>query len=368
MNNKVCHITTLHSDNDNRIFHKECISLKNNGFQVYLICANSISRNKRGINIIGIPGYKNRLRHFLETSFFRVIIMSLKLNATVYHFHDPELIFSGIVLKILGKKVVYDIHEDNPSSILSKPYLRSKFFKKTLSFSINFLEKVSALIFSKIVTARPDISKKFASYKPVTIRNLPIIKKNISIKPLKFKKNKKVVIFAGNLSKIRGIRELILSFYKIKGIELWLLGPWESESFKKECQNLNGWANTRYLGIVEPDEIYSYLNAADIGIITFLPYPNHIRTLATKPFEYMLSGLPIIMSNFEYWQKFFGDLSIYVDPKKPKEIRESIIKLILNPKKMKMMGFESRKKVLEEYNWNLESKKLIKLYKNLTKY
>jgi len=28
----------------------------------------------------------------------------LKLNATVYHFHDPELILSGIVLKILRKK------------------------------------------------------------------------------------------------------------------------------------------------------------------------------------------------------------------------------------------------------------------------
>ena len=72
MTERVCHITTLHSVNDNRIFYKECISLKNNGYNVYLICAGTKSKVTQGINIIGLPRYKNRVIHFFRVSFFLV--------------------------------------------------------------------------------------------------------------------------------------------------------------------------------------------------------------------------------------------------------------------------------------------------------
>jgi glycosyltransferase involved in cell wall biosynthesis len=104
------------------------------------------------------------------------------------------------------------------------------------------------------------------------------------------------------------------------------------------------------------------LKNADIGIITFHPYPNHLKTLATKPFEYMLAGLPLIMSDFDYWKAFFKDLSLYVDPINPDKISKIINELLLDPKKMENMGKESKEKVFNEYNWNLEQKKLIRLY------
>ena len=52
------------------------------------------------------------------------------------------------------------------------------------------------------------------------------------------KKRKKNVIYVGGLSEIRGIKILIESFEKIKEAELWLLGPWENQKFRFECQKL----------------------------------------------------------------------------------------------------------------------------------
>lgn len=362
MKTKVCHITTVHKENDNRIFYKECTSLRKDGFHVTLLCAGSISSVKEGIEVIGLPKNKNRIFHFFNTSIYHVIKTSIKVKAQIYHFHDPELIFSGLFLHLCGKKVIYDIHENNEFSILSKPYIKSKLFKYILSKAFNFFEKVTTPFFYKIVTARPDISEKFNYLNPITLRNFPIIDSQASYPKVKIEKDKQVVIFVGGLAAVRGIEELINAFESLEGVELWLLGPWMSVSFRKECENLKGWKNTRYLGIVEPYEIFAYLELADIGIVTFLPFPNHTRTLATKPFEYMMAGLPMIMSDFKYWKDFFKDLSHYVDPTNSSAIAQVINQLLSNPDEMKRMGDKSRVQVQNEFNWQKESQKLIGIY------
>ena len=365
MYNKVCHITTIHPANDNRIFYKECISLKTNGFEVYLICSGTPNTKIDDITILGLKNYRNRIKHFFLISIIAVVKRALKLKAKVYHFHDPELIIAGLILRLSGKKVIYDIHENYPSSILSKPYIKSRFLRKGISVSFDILEKISAPLFNEIVTARPDISERFRSLNPVTLRNFPIINEVNNINNLSIEKTKDVVIYVGGITQIRGISQLIEAFENLDDTELWLLGPWASENFEKECRQLKGWKNTRYMGVVQPYEIYAYLNYADIGIVTFLPFPNHIRTIATKPFEYMMAGLPMIMSDFPYWKEFFKGLSEFVNPEDSDEIASAIKNLLNDKERMKLMSELANKKIREEYNWQAESKKLIDLYNKI---
>lgn len=365
MKNKVvCHITTVHPVNDNRIFYKQCQTLKKLNFSVYFICAGTESKENEGITIVGLPKYSSRWEHFFRVSIWAVMKASLNVNASIYHIHDPELIFTGIILRIFGKKVIYDIHEDNSSSMLTKPYFKYKRVAQIMSKSIGIFEKFIAPFFSKIITARPDISEKFKNCNPTTINNFPIIQKIKEQRIVKRKENS-VIIFVGGLSKIRGIHQLIESFQYIDDAELWLLGPWKSKDFQEECSKLNGWNRTKYLGVVNPDEIFDFIRQADIGIITFLPVPNHIKTLATKPFEYMVSGIPVIMSNFNYWKSYFGKVAVYVDPLEPKNIASSINQLLKNPDKMKLLGVEGRKLVQNKLNWGAESIKLHEVYKTL---
>lgn len=103
---KVCHITTVHKAFDNRIFFKECITLREAGYDVTLLCARAESMVRDGISIVGFPGHTNRIRRIIDTSLFRALYEAKKIKAAVYHLHDPELILMGLLLKLSGKKVI----------------------------------------------------------------------------------------------------------------------------------------------------------------------------------------------------------------------------------------------------------------------
>ncbi len=363
---KIAHITSVHPQNDNRIFYKECVSLANTGYDVSLIVAGGESKTVNGIKIIGFKKAQGgRLKRMLKTSFLDMLKVCKEVDADIYHFHDPELIIVGLYLKFIGKKVIYDIHENNPASILSKPYIKSNFFKKVISFIFDKIELFSAKYFDALVTARPDISARFKHKNLITLRNFPILPNFSKMKEIEIQKSKPSVIFVGGMTQIRGINELLDAFEKLDDYELWLLGPITEKQLKNRIES--GCKNVKYFGIVEAYEVFNYINSADIGIITFLPVPNHLYTLATKPFEYMACGKPMIMSNFDYWKEVFDKSALYVDPKNPKDIAKTIDYLMKNKKLVKKIGELNKKLAINEYNWQKESQKLIDLYKRLKK-
>jgi glycosyltransferase involved in cell wall biosynthesis len=107
------------------------------------------------------------------------------------------------------------------------------------------------------------------------------------------------------------------------------------------------------------------MKLSNIGIINFLPVENHLKAGPNKPFEYMTCSLPIVMSNFSYWQKIFRDCVLFVDPYDYKDIAEKVLYLLDNPDEAKEIGKKGRKLIEEKYSWEAESKKLLKMYDNL---
>ena len=359
---KVCHLTSVHRYTDNRVFFKECTTLAESGYDVTLVAPNVENHDRNGVHLVGVKGHTNRFKRIFITAFRYVYREAKRQKADVYHFHDTELIPVGLMLRLKGKRVIYDVHENNAGAILSRSYVKSSFFKKILSFSIKVLEKGSARFFSTIVTARPDITEIFKKHKPFTVRNFPVLPDYDSIPDVDVDKTKTSVIYVGGMTEIRGLITLIQAFEKIDNAELWLLGFFGNDGFRAGCESEAGWKNTKFLGSVEADQIFGYIKKADIGVVTFLPVPNHITTLANKPFEYMACGLPIVMSNFEYWQNFFKDSALYADPADADDVREKLQTLIDNPELRNKMGEKNLHLTQTEYNWELESKVLLEAY------
>ncbi|MBN4051292.1 glycosyltransferase, partial [bacterium AH-315-M05] len=130
-----------------------------------------------------------------------------------------------------------------------------------------------------------------------------------------------------------------------------------------------GWENVNDLGVLDREKVIETMKRAIVGIVVFLPLPNHVHAQPNKLFEYMSSGLPVIASNFPLWKEIVekNNCGICVDPLNPQEIAKAISFLMDNHQTAKKMGENGIKRVKEEYNWDIEGKKLIDVYEKLLK-
>ena len=129
---RVSHITSGHSRDDQRVFHKQCLSLSKI-YQVRLFVADGHGNETIGnIQILDVGKPYNRFFKFFVTP-FQLYIATLKFKADIYHLHDPETLLVSLLLKSRKNKVIFDSHEDYQVQILNRPYL-NKYFLKIISY------------------------------------------------------------------------------------------------------------------------------------------------------------------------------------------------------------------------------------------
>ncbi|MBD3829822.1 MAG: glycosyltransferase family 1 protein, partial [Arcobacter sp.] len=138
---KITHLTSAHPRFDTRIFIKMCSSLaKIENYEVNLIVAdNKGDEIKNGINIFDVGKSSGRINRIFKTT-QKVYQKAIELDSDIYHLHDPELIPIGLKLKKMGKKVIFDAHEDVALQILSKSYMNI-ILRRVLSKSFLVFEK-----------------------------------------------------------------------------------------------------------------------------------------------------------------------------------------------------------------------------------
>jgi len=364
---RVCHLTSVHSYSDTRIFLKECRWLAKAGFEVHLIAPGAPNEIIEGVHVHGIEKNSgNRVNRIIKTT-KKLFHKALSIEADIYHFHDPELIPIGLKLKKLGKKVVYDAHEDVPRQILNKHWLPFK-SQKVVSRIFEWYECKSSTRFDLIVTATPFIRNRFLEIKipAININNYPILDELKNEGSSWLEKEKKVC-YAGGINGGRGIMEIINAIEISNSVGLLLAGKFTSNHEREVVKNLPGWRKVEELGYLDRNGVKDVYRRSVAGLVTLHPLINYVDSLPIKMFEYMAAEIPVIASNFPLWKQIIeeNECGICVNPLDPRAIANAISFLDDNPKKAAEMGRNGRKAVEKMYNWEMESIKLIEAYQNL---
>jgi len=368
---KVCILTSVHIPFDGRIFHKEAKSLAEAGYEVVLIARHDKAEIVDGVRIVPLPEPKNRLQRMTKI-LWRVLRLAIRERADVYHFHDPELMTVGLLLKLYRKKVIWDVHEHYPNSIKDKFWI-SKGLRQCVSKSFDLFERAVVRFFDYVIYTTPFVGARYQELKVLSgpIENYPIIE----LSDIFARDPQKRIIYLGGMSRIRGLREVIEAFGLVvrqhPDWELFLVGSSRPASFENELKALTKErgieASVKFVPWVPYEEKERLSAQAAIGIITYLPYANNTSCLPNKLFDYMLVGLPVIASDFPLYREVIEPCrcGLIVAPDKPEQIAEAMIYLIEHSQEARQMGENGRRAVRERYNWEQEGAKLLRIYETV---
>ena len=359
--------TTVHRGTDDRIFHKEAKTLAKAGHEVVLFGTAPQDSFADGVRIRAVAKASSRLTRLAAS--FRILRRILDERGDIYHFHDPELIPAGLILRLLGKKVIYDVHEDYPKDILGKPYL-PRWLRPLLSAAVRPVESWAAGRMSAVVTATDAIQKRFPG--SAVLHNYPILDYLCRSHGggAAAKSEKPFVLYCGTISPILGALEMVKGAECASQrypVQLRLLGFFEDEAIRSEILRSIASGTVDYRGIVPMQEVYSNFVGAVAGLVLYHPYPNHIEAMPNKIFECMACGVPLIASDFPLWRKIIYDqgCGLVVNPLDVQEIANAIIYLVQNRAEAEKMGRKGIELAQTKYNWEKESCRLLRVYRRL---
>lgn len=366
-NNKVCHLTSVHPPFDIRIFYKECVSLVKYGYSVTLIAPILNGTIKDNVAILPIKLPKSRLIRIPVVA-FKMWVKALNVKADLYHFHDPELLLCGVLLKLSGKKVIFDVHENVRLSFKSKHWL-PKFFVPVIELVYFLMERFCLLFFDALVFAEESYSKYYPAKINETVLNYPLPVKRFSSK--KFSEDLKI-IYVGGIHENRGIWQMLdlIEKLKQKGFKLHfdLVGQMWPANLRS---NINDFLKDKKLekevklhGRVDFKEVSDLIEKAHIGVSLIKPISNYKESLPTKIFEYMQHGLPVIANDFPLHKKYVElyNTGICIDINNIDMEVDKVVSLIKNKERMKEMGENGVNLTMDKWNWESQAEKLVHLY------
>lgn len=371
-NPKIVHLTTVHPRNDTRIYIKQVATL----FAAMPSCVglvvadglgNSLLANKPAIYDLGSLPVSRFKRALLGN--FRAFRFLRQLRPKLVHFHDPELIPLGLLLRLLGFAVIYDVHEDVPRQTMSK-YWIPVLLRWPVAVITAGMEWLAGLFFNGVVPATPTIAARFPKDKTTLVQNFPIQSELVLTDPTPYLTRPFSFAYVGGVADIRGGIEMVKALECLQDIPeacLEMAGGISPLDFSTQLRHLDGWHRVRYRGVVGRQEVAKILGSARAGLVLFHPMPNHIDAQPNKMFEYMSAGLPIIASDFPLWREIVTGCGcgLLVDPMSPHAIAEALRWVINHPRESEEMGKKGQEAVKSIYNWEREADRLLGLYRRL---
>ena len=361
---KICHITTVHQRYDIRIFYKECLSLAKE-HKVSLIVADGLeSEISSDINIIDIGlRQKMRIKRFLiDTK--KALRKARELDCDVYHFHDPELVFVGLLLRKLGKKVICDIHEILSAQILLMDWIPG-YMRRLLSVIYKVFERKMFAAFDFLLV--PQIEMK-SNYLKIN-RNTETIFNYVNYEGLiaRRENDKTALIYVGGLSVDRGIYNM-LDLLNILDLNysLTLAGGFNSFGLYREVRKHAAWSRVNYLGYIGHNKINSLYLEHTIGLVLFNNVGQYDKAFSLKLFEYMKYGLTVMVPNFGDWINFNIEhcIGYNVDPKNYIDMRNVLNNI--SKEDLRKIGNNNMQLIEKEFNWDSEEKKLLRIYREMS--
>ena len=226
----------------------------------------------------------------------------LRGNYDVGSLHDPEMLPAAIVATFLGRRVVFDVHENVPDQIRTKGWL-PMLFRKPVALLVAGLLRIAERRMA-ITLAEEGYRSLFEHEHPVFPNYL------VGQPPPPRPADPEVgVVYLGDVTEARGLALAVEATAAAGANRMTVMGRC-SPDFRTELERTARRHNLDLIfhGYVTQDDALTIAAAGVLGLSPLLDLPNYRKSLPTKVLEYLAVGIPTVASDLPGTRAVVGDL------------------------------------------------------------
>jgi glycosyltransferase involved in cell wall biosynthesis len=362
-------------DSDGRV-RRYAETLVKQGYQVDAV---ALRREKNGISNSVLNGVrvfrvqsriKNERSKFdylakLMLFFFRSLFLLAREQFDepydLIHVHSvPDFeVFAALYPKLMGSKVILDIHDIVPEFYTSK----FKTSQKSLTFKcLVAMERLSAAFSNHVIASNHIWQKRLegrsvTKSKVTTILNFPDTE-TFRCKGKERNDGKFILLYPGTLSYHQGLDIAIRAFSTIKDdvpeAEFHIYGSGDQSEFLKALVGQLGLENkVLFKGSLVVEEMVRVIENADLGIVPKRSNGFGNEAFSTKILEFMAMGVPVIVPDTEVDTYYFDDgVAKFFRANDEKSLADAMLLLIKNAAIRETL-VRSASEFVKKYTWEV---------------
>lgn len=363
----ICQMASGHSVEDERILHRMAETAAKYGYESAFAVPHDGRAVSETVQLVPCPKTGKTVSRWQRwTSAAPLLLWALRSKAAVFQIHDPDLLTTGLILKLFGRCVIYDVHDDYEASFKdrfqSRKWIGWWFPSAWWCFEIN-----AARCMDGVIVADRHLAVKFSRCSPIVLGNYPRVD---FTGPAHAEEEETFnLIYVGGVTQERGLGMALeaLQLLSDPRIRLHIIGAGRDEALMEKLR-----AEPRVIlhGRVPWRELHMHYVRAHIGLALYQPLASFMYCPgenAVKVLEYMAAGIPVLCSDFPGLKAFVEDsgCGMVVSPDDPTAIAEKVQRLVENADLRKQLGAKGRELFETEYNWEKHEHRLVALYERI---
>jgi len=362
---------------DQRV-HKVCRTLQEGGYRVLLIGARrkgSLPLNTRSYRARRIRMLFQKKVWFYGEFNLRLFFRLLFTNGDIFLGNDLDVMPAvWLAATIRRKPVVYDTHE----YYLGMPELKGRdgvkrVWQRIESFLFPKLRYIYTICDSFCELYRKDYGTELKAVRNVPYRELSggegvVLASEIESR---LPRGKRFLLFQGaGINPERGVEELVLAMKYLDPADYHLVIVGGGDIFhiiKKMISDEQLSDRITILPKVPFEVLRAITRRADLGLSLDKPTNvNHIYGLPNKIFDYLHSGVPVLVSRLVELEKIVRkyEVGTFIDNHEPQHIASCIEAVFSDPVRLETWKRHTDK-VREELNWEREGQVVLEIFKQV---
>ncbi len=371
---------------------REVQVLAENGYSVTLIALQSSGdlspRKLSGLRLCELPlrvRRGNRALYLYQYTMFFLLSAALLLSLhvrrrfSVVHVHSlPDfLVFCALPERILGARVVLDLHESMPEILAARFNLR---LRAPLVRIARIAERASCAVADHVVVParfRRDliVERGVAPHKVVVVPNAPdedFLRGTSDTNQSEEAdlEGRWLVVHAGGINKERDLETLIdagkiLSMANPTTILLFGRGD---EGYKgllvRRSSGSGGNLEVRLGDWIPPQTIRRYVELCRVGVVTYERNPITDLAAPNRVLEFAAARKPLVLADVRALRTDWGEAALFYEPGDPEDLA-SKIRRVLDDGELASRLVANADLVYEGCNWEHSKAALLSLYRDI---